>query len=117
MAIAAHSNFILASVNIRAVFLQSKVLDIEVYVKPPENVRKPGLIWRLKKHLYNLDDASSKFWLRVKEVLTEMGLWVLDVDEAFYFLQEDGHLQGVVITHIYDFHLAGTDDFFQKVLD
>ena len=46
-----------------------------------------------------------------------MSLRVLDVDEAFYFLQEDGHLQGVVITHIYDFHLAGTDDFFQKVLD
>ena len=46
-----------------------------------------------------------------------MGLWVLDVDEAFYFLQEDGHLQQVVITHVDDFNLAGTDDFVQKVLD
>ena len=46
-----------------------------------------------------------------------MGLWVLDVDEVFYFLQEDGYLQQVVITHVDDFNLAGTDDFVQKVLD
>ena len=54
MAIAAHNNFRLGSVDIRAAFLQSKVLDINVYVKPPEDFRKPGLIWRLKKHLYGI---------------------------------------------------------------
>ena len=50
MVIAANNNFRLASVDIRAAFLQLKVLDRDVYFKPLEYVRKPGLIWRLKKH-------------------------------------------------------------------
>merc|ERR1712115_524855 len=51
----------------------------------PADIKKPGKIWRLKKPLYGLDDASRKFWLRVKEVLKKMGLKVLG-DEAFYYL-------------------------------
>ena len=68
-AVAANSNFKLASVDIRAVFLQSRTLDRDVFIKPPPDIRKEGLIWKLKKPLYGLDDASRKFWLQVKEVL------------------------------------------------
>jgi len=116
MVVAANNGFKLASVDIRAAFLQSKALDRDVFVKPPEDIRKPGVVWRLKKPLYGLDDASRKFWLRVKEVLIDMGLRVMDGDEAFYFLHEDGHLQGAVLTHVDDFSLAGTDDFVEKVI-
>ena len=41
MAIAANNNFKLASVDIRAAFFQSKVLDRDVFVKQPEDVKKP----------------------------------------------------------------------------
>ena len=69
MAVAANSNFMLASVDIRAAFLQSRTLDRDIFMKPPPDIRRAGLIWKLKKPLYGLDDASCKFWLRVKEVL------------------------------------------------
>ena len=49
MAVAANNNFKLASVDIRAAFLQSKVLDRDIFVKPPEDIKKPGVIWRLWK--------------------------------------------------------------------
>ena len=52
---------------------------------PPPDIRKQGIIWRLKKPLYGLDDASCKFWLRVKEVLKEIGLKVMERDEVFYY--------------------------------
>ena len=58
MAVAANENFKLASVDIRAAFLQSKTLDRDIFMLPPPDIRKPGVIWRLKKPLYGLDDAS-----------------------------------------------------------
>ena len=86
MAVAANSRFKLASVDIRAAFLQSKVLDRDVFIEPPIDIKKQGWIWRLKKPLYGLDDASRKFWLCVKEVfLCELGLRTIHGDEAFYF--------------------------------
>ena len=117
MAISANENFKLALVDIRTVFLQSCTLDRDVFMLPPADIKKPGLIWRLKKPLYGLDDASRKFWLRVKEVLKKMGLKVLEGDEAFYYLHKDGKLIGAVITHVDDFTLAGTEDFVNDVIN
>ena len=90
LAVAANSNFKLALVDIRATFLQSRSLDRDVFMLPPPDIRKQGIIWRLKKPLYGLDDASRKFWLRVKEVLKGIGLKVMEGDEAFYYLHQDG---------------------------
>ena len=61
MAVAANSRFKLASVDIRAAFLQSKVLDRDVFIEHSCDVKKQGWIWRLKKPLYGLDDTSWKF--------------------------------------------------------
>ena len=61
MAVAANEGFELSSIDICAAFLQAKVLDREVLVKPPDDVRKSGIVWWLKKPLYGLDDASRKF--------------------------------------------------------
>ena len=84
MAVAANENFRLASVDIRAAFLQSRTLDRDVFLLPLPDIRKPGIIWKLKKPLYGLDDTSRKFWLRVKEVMKKISLKVMKGDEAFY---------------------------------
>ena len=116
MAVAANDNFKLASVDIRAAFLQSRTLDRDVFMLPPPDIRKQGVIWRLKKPLYGLDDASHKFWLRVKEVLKQIGLKVMEGDEAFYYLHRNRDIMGAVITHIDDFTFAGTEEFIKEVL-
>ena len=112
MAVAANEDFKLASVDIRVAFLQSRT-----FMLPPPDIRKPGVIWKLKKPLYGLDDASHKFCLRVKEVLKEIGLKVMEGDEAFYYLHQDGELLGAVNTHVDDFTLAGTETFIKEVLE
>ena len=45
-----------------------------------------------------------------------MGLRAMDGDEVFYFLHENGRLQGAVLTHVDDFSLAGTSEFVDKVI-
>ena len=84
LAVAANESFELESVDIKAAFLQSKVLDRDVFLEPPKDLKKEGIIWKLKKPLYGLNDASRKFWLRVKKVFEEIGMKRLDGDEAFY---------------------------------
>lgn len=75
------------------------------------------MIWRLKKPRHGLDDASRKFWLRVKEVLKQIGLKVMEGDETFYYLHRNRELMGAVIIHVDDFTLAGTEEFIKEVLE
>ena len=65
-AVAANKGFKLRSIDIRGAFLQAKVLDREVYLEPPKDVKKVGIILKLKKPLYGLNDVSRKFWLKGK---------------------------------------------------
>ena len=71
----------------------------------------------VKETPLGLDDASHKFWLRVKEFLKTIGLKVMEGDEAFYYLHRNGDLIGMVITHVDDFTLAGTEAFVYEVIE
>ena len=115
-AVAANEEFDIVSVDIRAAFLQSKELTREVFVVPPKDVAKEGRLWKLKKPLYGLNDASRRFWLRVKEVFETNGMKILPGDEAFYYKNVDGQLLGMVITHVDDFQIAGKSDFIDPLL-
>ena len=115
-AVAANERFSVLSIDIRAAFLQSKELKRDVYVIPPRDIAKDGYLWKLKKPLYGLSDASRRFWLRVKEVFEREGLKTLSGDEAFYYKNVDGNLHGMVITHVDDFQIAGTDNFVDSLL-
>ena len=118
MAVASNSGLKLASVDIRAAFLQSKVLDREVFKEPPSDVKKQGWIWKLRKPLHGLDDASRMFWLHVKEVfLCELGFQTIHGDEAFYYSNVEGILQETILTHVDDFYTAGTPDLYRKRID
>ena len=44
MAVAGNSYFKLASLDIRAAFLQSRMLDRDFFIKPPPEIRKEGVI-------------------------------------------------------------------------
>ena len=118
MALLANFHFKLALVDIRAAFLQSKVLDRDIFVEPPSDIKKQGIIWKLRKPLYGLDDASRKFWLWVRDVfMNKLHLKTIEGDEVFYYRNVDGDFHGAVLSHIDDFELKGTNDFVDKILD
>ena len=96
-AVAANENFRLISIDIRAAFLQSKELDRDVYLEPPKDLRREGKLWKLRKPLYGLDDASRRFWIRVKEIFKDEGMKKVKGDEAFYYKHEGGNLVGMIL--------------------
>ena len=71
----------------------------------------------MNKPLYGLDDASRKFWLRVRDVfLNKLNLKTVEGDEAFYYHNLDGDLHGAVLTHVDDFEVIGTTDFEEEII-
>ena len=78
MALAVNNDFKVISMDIRAAFLQAKKLDREVYVRPPDDIKKEGKIWKLLKPLYRLDDTRRKFWLNVRELFLKTRLKILE---------------------------------------
>ena len=68
-----------------------------------------GYVWRLRKPLYGLDDASKKFWLKLKETLVALGLKVMPGYEAIFYMHERGELMGAVLTHVDDLYMVGRD--------
>merc|ERR1711873_357206 len=111
MALAANQIFRVVSMDIRAAFLQAKKLDREVFVRPPDDIKMEGKIWKLLKPLYGLDDASRKFYLKVKKTLQKMGLKTLPGDEAVYYEHKNGKLMGLILSHV-----AGTQEFVQRIV-
>ena len=114
--VAANEDFQLRKIDIRAAFLQANPLERDVYMRIPKDIRKDGMIWKLKKPLYGLNDASRKFWLRMKDIFKDIGLVKLSGDEAVYYKHSDqGKLEGMISTHVDDFDLAGTMEFVEMV--
>ena len=113
LAMAANQGVALMSMDMRAAFLQANNLDREVYVQPPADIHKenPKLLWKLVKPLYGLDDASRKFWLKLKEVLNEADLKTVVGDQAFYYVHDGEKLRGMACSHVDDINITGDKDF------
>merc|ERR1712101_37676 len=117
MALVANQNFKVVSMDIRVAFLQAKKLDREVFVRPPDHIKKEGVVWKLLKPLYGLDDASRKFYLKVKETLQELGLKTLPGDDAFYYEHRDEKLMGLNLSHVDNFTIAGDIEFVERIVN
>ena len=59
--ISARNGWVVKSQDITAAFLQSVPIERDVFVRPPPERRVPGVIWKLKKTVYGLVDASRGF--------------------------------------------------------
>ena len=74
------------------------------------------MIWKLRKPLYGLDDANRKFWLKIKDIFNKEGLTSVIGNEAFYCRHKDDKLEGMVLSHVDDFSIAGKPDFVEGII-
>ena len=106
------------TVDITSAFLQGSDMDRCVLVKPP---KEAGLdknkVWKLKKPLYGLNDASRKFYLKVNNIFTEIGCQRSKIDPALFYMQKNGKLEGLVAAHVDDFILTGSCGFNSLIMN
>ena len=82
-----------SSIDTKTAFLQGEELTRQVYIIPPKELRRLGIVWRLKKCIYGLSDASLCWYNKVRNVLTENEASVSSVDPAVFYWFEGNELK------------------------
>ena len=59
IATAANQKWALRTIDISAAFLQGREIDRTIYIQPPPEVAKEGIVWKLRKGLYGLKEATT----------------------------------------------------------
>ena len=118
-AIAASNGWKMETKDYRSAFLQGEPLERELYIEPPLEEKKVGVIWKLKKAVYGLNDAARKWWVKCSHELEELGC-VKSIYDPSLFLYYDGagKLSGLVCLHVDDeLGCGGSKDFMLNVWD
>jgi hypothetical protein len=99
------------SVDITAAFLQAKVMMRNVFIRPPADIRLPGVLWQLYKPMYGLEDSSRQWYFTLKDTLQDLGCVVSKLDKSVFRYYLDNKLQGLLVTHVDDIMYSGTGKF------
>ena len=115
LAIISSKEWDINSLDIKAAFLQGKDLDRDIYLKPPKEAKCPGKLWKLKRCVYGLNDASRFWYFRVKEELNRLGCNSSKYDSSLFIYYTE-ELEGILVAHVDDFLWAGTEKFYKSVI-
>ena len=103
--------------DIKADFLQGNEIKREVILKPPKEAGTVGKLWKLKKCVYGLSDASRDWYFSVRKELLLHGGHQSSVGPGMFFWHEKGELLGMFIMHVDDFIWSGKATFEERVID
>lgn len=101
MAVICQNKWQLNSMDIKAVFLQGKELTRDIYIHLPQEAQSKETIWKLKKCVYGLTDASLFRYNRVKDLAAT---WSYSVKGG-----SSSMVMGILASHVDDFIWGGTD--------
>ena len=104
------------SLDVKAAFLQGSPIERDVYIVPPKEANTYKL-WKLKKTVYGLADASRTWYLRVKQELEKFGVQVSKYDEAIFYWRTSKGFEGLICCHVDDFLWGGSDKFKEEVIE
>lgn len=105
----------LHSIDIKSAFLQGLPLEREIYLKPPKHANTSN-VWRLLKCPYGLADASRQWYLRVKDVVENLGAKQSKYDKSLFMWKSQGNLGGIIAVHVDDFIYGGLPEFHDLVI-
>ena len=85
-----------------SVFLQSRPLDRDVYVKPPDDIHVEGTLWKLRVSVYGLGEAGKEWYEIISTWLISTGMIRSETDPAFFYYVKTGRLAGMLALHVDD---------------
>ena len=106
------------SLDVTSAFLQGNIIEREVFVQPPAewDGYKDGLIWKLKRCLYGLNDAPRAWYERVVQELKSSEGKTSLYDEAMFIWHDQNRLIGLLDSHVDDFVYCGTPKWHETVI-
>ena len=118
MAIAAQMGWQVRCQDAKSAFLQSKELQRDIFVVPPKECQysKPTL-WKLKRPMYGLDEASYLWYETIKDFMEEKGCRRPMSDPAFFYYIKEDRLEGIATTWVDDIFSCGSEVFQRDVMD
>lgn len=114
--VTASNNWKIQSFDVSSAFLQSEDLVRSVYVNPPAEARKSGIIWKLLKPMYGLGDSPRNWYFTLREHLLKQGCVISQLDKTLFRCYEKNKLIGLLVTHVDDVLYAGTTRFKDQVI-
>ena len=98
--------------DIKTAFLQGKLLEREIFMKPPKKANTKKL-WKLGKCVYGLNEASRYWYERVKEEFLKVEMEESNYDDALFFYKpkKQEACKGILVTHVDDFLYGGSTEF------
>ncbi len=105
------------AMDIKTAFLQGEEIERDIFIHPPKEAMAKGKLWKLRKCVYGLSDASLKWYNKVKQVFLELGATISKVDPAvFIWTDSTRELMGVLASHVDDFIWGGISKFERTVI-
>ena len=104
------------TLDITSAFLQSSEMTREVYLKPPVDIKKKGILWKLLKPIYGLGDSPRRWYSTLREHLLKNGCKISKLDKCIFTYYECGKLQGIITVHVDDVLYSGTLKFQKTVI-
>ena len=117
LCLAVAKGWTVCSLDVKAAFLQGKEIERDLFLLPPKEFRSKGKVWKLKKVVYGLFDASRNWYLRLWQVLSDLGVQPLKYDKAAFLWKNYDRVEGAILMHVDDLLYFGTDDFMTRVIE
>ena len=113
----ASNSWKIESLDITSAFLQAHKMEREVFINPPPDKRKNGVIWKLIKPMYGLGDSARQWYTTLKNHLVENGCVMSRLDKSvFIWYDENNKFSGIIVTHVDDVLFAGNTKFNNTVM-
>ena len=110
LSLIASNKWDICSLDVKTAFLQGYGLERTVYVRPPREAQT-SKIWLLNKCVYGLGDASRYWYLKVRDVLTNLGATPSNLDQGLFTFYKNQKLNGIIVLFVDDIIYAGQDSF------
>jgi hypothetical protein len=95
--------------------LQGKFLTREDFVVPPIDFVGCHVVWRLKKHIYDIVSAPKSWFNRLIEFCRAAGLTTATADEGLLIMTSGEQVDGVLALHVDD-AIGGCMEEFHGVM-
>ena len=100
----------LNSLDVKTAFLQGKLIEQTAYVHPPKK-DQINKVWKHRKCIYGLVDASRYWCLKLREELIKLGATPTQLDQGTFIWSKDSKPIGIMACFVADVLWGGNTKF------